>query len=255
MKNKRVFSRVLLAVTGALFMLNIVGCDNATAPTTTTQYTVTFNPDGGAVNPTSVRINSGNPAGDQGSLFWTDSELATDDGPWVILEYNEYHYVEGGASNTNQVRLIEKAGGEHGKRWGNDTPNNDQEPLSLRIDGITSGITDGEPIMVFLYSNPGSNNMGTPDGIGGATVSGGTVTITFKVPEPNGSGGYQETNLDFTTVGDYCIRIRDNHSPNHWLYTDGAETNTFTAFNQLPKTAFSGTTAVVTFDKFKPYVN
>jgi hypothetical protein len=133
----------------------------------------------------------------------------------------------------------------------NDTPNNNQEPLSLKINGITSGINDDELIIVFLYSNPGSSDIGTPNGIGQATVSGGTVTIIFKVPEPNDSDGYQETNLDFTTVGNYCIRIRDSHSSYSWYYTNGAEINIFTAYDQLPKVPFNGTAAVVTFDKFK----
>jgi uncharacterized repeat protein (TIGR02543 family) len=57
MKNKRVFSGVLLAVTGALFMLSIVGCDNAT--TTTTQYTVTFDANGGQVSPSAGMVEEG----------------------------------------------------------------------------------------------------------------------------------------------------------------------------------------------------
>jgi hypothetical protein len=58
---------------------------------------------------THLRIELNNPdERDQYSLFWQDSELAAADGPWVVLEYNEYVYVEGGSSRTNQVRLIEK---------------------------------------------------------------------------------------------------------------------------------------------------
>jgi hypothetical protein len=59
MKNKRVFSGVLLAVTGALCMLSIVGCDNATTPTTTTQYTVTFHANGGEVSPNTETVEEG----------------------------------------------------------------------------------------------------------------------------------------------------------------------------------------------------
>ncbi|MDR1247966.1 MAG: InlB B-repeat-containing protein [Treponema sp.] len=63
-----------------------------------------------------ITAELGNPAGDQGSLFWGNSELAADNS-WVILEYNEF-YTEGSASSTNQVRLIEKGtNGITGKRW------------------------------------------------------------------------------------------------------------------------------------------
>jgi hypothetical protein len=59
MKSKRVFSGVLLAVIGVLFMLSIVGCDNATTPTTTTQYTVTFDANGGTVSPNTATVEEG----------------------------------------------------------------------------------------------------------------------------------------------------------------------------------------------------
>jgi uncharacterized repeat protein (TIGR02543 family) len=59
MKNKRVFSGVLLAVIGELFMLSIVGCDNTTTPTTVTQYTVTFEANGGEVSPGAKTVEEG----------------------------------------------------------------------------------------------------------------------------------------------------------------------------------------------------
>jgi hypothetical protein len=52
-------------------------------------------------------------------------------------------------------------------------------------------------------------------------------------------------------IGDYCIRIRDYHSPDSWFYTNGNEIDASESYNQLPKVTINGTTAVVTFDKFK----
>jgi hypothetical protein len=67
-----------------------------------------------------VTATLGSPDGDQGSLFW-DSALSAGD-TWVILEYNEYVFSEGGASKTNQMRLVAKSGTISGKRWNRQRP-------------------------------------------------------------------------------------------------------------------------------------
>jgi uncharacterized repeat protein (TIGR02543 family) len=59
MKNKCVFSGFLLIIIGELFMLGIVGCDNGTTTTTITQYTVTFNANGGQVSPGTMTVEEG----------------------------------------------------------------------------------------------------------------------------------------------------------------------------------------------------
>jgi hypothetical protein len=53
------FSGLLLTIIGALFMLGIVGCDNGTTNTTITQYTVTFDANGGEVVPSTMTAEEG----------------------------------------------------------------------------------------------------------------------------------------------------------------------------------------------------
>jgi uncharacterized repeat protein (TIGR02543 family) len=58
-KNKRVFSGFLLMLIGGVFMSGIVGCDNGTTNSTITQYTVTFNANGGQVSPSTKTVEEG----------------------------------------------------------------------------------------------------------------------------------------------------------------------------------------------------
>jgi uncharacterized repeat protein (TIGR02543 family) len=59
MRNKRIFSRFLLAITGGLFIFGISGCDNGTTNITVTQYTVTLDANGGQVSPGTETVEEG----------------------------------------------------------------------------------------------------------------------------------------------------------------------------------------------------
>jgi uncharacterized repeat protein (TIGR02543 family) len=62
-----------------------------------------------------VKNELGEPQRDASSLFWSDSDMTTGES-WVILEFNEFHYVENAVSSRNVVRLLNKETG--GKQWG-----------------------------------------------------------------------------------------------------------------------------------------
>jgi hypothetical protein len=59
MKKKCVLPGLLLTIIGELFMLSIVGCDNGTTNPTITQYTVTFNANGGKVSTSTETVEEG----------------------------------------------------------------------------------------------------------------------------------------------------------------------------------------------------
>jgi uncharacterized repeat protein (TIGR02543 family) len=251
MKNKRVFSKVLLAVLVGLCMLGIVGCDNGTTtdtPTPTEQYTVTFDANGGTVSPATETVDEGK----------TLSSLPK---PTKTGENNVFQawYTKNGTSNNEwgtpfTVLTPITADITVYAKWGSSEPT--KYTVTFDLDGGTGAqastpVNAGDPVGSLPTPTKDNNTFGGwwTEKNGGGTAFKKTTAVTFDITvyakwvnaastkytvtfDPDG-GTVTQTNIQVNAGGSLGpslpVPTRDNYTYEGWFTAKNGEGTSFVA--------------------------